>query len=150
MIEIGLLCQALVWLLVLGVFLATRQATLYHPLTLYLGFHGLVFVIRSWLVHYLGFDSMWRYMRIRPLETVFLLTLTVSSVALVVFALASVSFGWAKTRFESGHPEPFSVAQRRGLLLTTLLLGPLIAYSIHALNGGGMNGHHEGGTFVLT
>ena len=150
MIEVGLLCQALLWLLVLGVFLATRQATLYHPLTVYLGFHGLVFVIRPMLVHYLNFDTNWRYMHIRPPENIFLLTLAVSSVALVVFALACVSSGWAKTSFSAASPDPFSVAQRRGLLLTTLLLGPLIAYSIRSLTSGGLEGHHEGGTFVLT
>ena len=150
MLEFALFCQALVWVLVWGVFLATRQATIYHPLTVYLGFHGLVFVMRPFLVHYLDFDSIWHYMRIQPSNEIFIFTLLVSSVAMLVFAATSIAAGWTAPKFTLATPVPFTIAQRRGLLLTTLLLGPLVAYSIKSLNSGGLEGHHVGGTFVLT
>ena len=54
-LELALAGQVLVWLAVIQVFLMTRQASLYHPLSVYLLFHGLTFVARPLLVYYLGF-----------------------------------------------------------------------------------------------
>jgi hypothetical protein len=66
MIEVALGFQVLVWMVVLGVFLASGQATIFHPLGVYWGFHGLVFVIRPLLVHFMGFNSVFYYMGFNP------------------------------------------------------------------------------------
>jgi hypothetical protein len=150
MFELALYAHVLLWLIVLEVFLASGQASIYHPLTTYLGFHGLVFVLRPMLVHHLAFDGMWHYMRIQPSENQLILTLGVSSTALIAFSLASLLFGRTQTAFATAAPDPFSVNQKRALILTTLLLGPLVGYSIRSLVGGGLKGAHVGGTFILT
>ena len=49
-LDLALAAQVLVWLGVIQVFLMTRQASLYHPLSVYLLFHGLTFVARPLLV----------------------------------------------------------------------------------------------------
>src|SRR6516225_8959879 len=83
MVEIALCAQVLVWLIVIGVFLAGGEASLFHPVTWYLIFHGVVFVLRPILVQGFGFDFLWRYMGFHPTDEVFVLTLIVSSVGLI-------------------------------------------------------------------
>ena len=85
MIEITLCAQVIVWLIVIGVFFASGEASLFHPVAWYLAFHGLVFVLRPILVHVFGFDFMWNYMIFRPTDEVFMRTLAATSVGLVVF-----------------------------------------------------------------
>src|SRR5580704_10088291 len=126
-LELALLGQVLFWFIVTGVFLASGQASLFHPLTFYLGFHGLVFVLRPILVHYLGFDTLWKYMRLAPADEDLIRTLAVSSVALAAFSIPCLWVGWGKTVFTTAETDPFSITQRRGLIVTTLLLAPVIA-----------------------
>jgi hypothetical protein len=132
MIETALYVQVIVWLLVILLFLMTRQASIYHPLTMYLGFHGLVFVIRPLLVHFLEFDHEFLYMGIQPDQMLLVKTLAVSSLGLVVFAAATLGFGWCRVQFRSAAPAPFTPEQRRALLILAILLLPVVAYSIRA------------------
>jgi hypothetical protein len=132
MIEPMLILQVLVWLAVFGLFLASGQASVFHPATMYLGFHGVVFVIRPILVYTLQFDSIWLYMGYHPDETDFIRALGVSSVALVSFVGASLFFGRAPVRFTPGPPPLLTPMQRRTLLYTTVILLPYMAASIVA------------------
>ena len=150
MLDLALFGQVLVLFIVLGLFLASRQASIFHPLTVYLAFHAVVFVARPILVHFADFDSMWRYMGFEPRERDLVLALGVSSAALVLFTITCMTFGRAQAVYPTPNPEPFSVEQRRGLLATTLLLVPIIGYSIHSFMGGEMQGENIGGTFILT
>jgi hypothetical protein len=142
----------LIWLAVLGFFLASGQASIFHPATVYLGFHGLVFVIRPLLVHFLGFDSVWRYMVFRPEEEDFVRALAVSSVALICFVGASLFFGWTETRFLTKAAPVLSPLQKRALVWTTLVLLPYMAVSIATTQGGAeASGERaENGVFIQT
>jgi hypothetical protein len=147
-IEVALFAQLALWLVIWGVFLASRQASLFHPLTIYLAFHGVVFVARPFLVHFLGFDTMWIYMGIEPTEQQFVKALEVSSFALVVFSCVSLMVGWSKTDF---NPLPtFRRDQVRALMIVTVILAPFIVYSIKSSLSGDVKGEHLGGTFVMT
>ena len=88
MIEIALAAQLALWLMAIGAFVASRQASIFHPVTTYLGFHGLVFVLRPILVFSYGFDTNWSYMEFRPSEEVFIRTLAASSLAMICFSSA--------------------------------------------------------------
>ena len=150
MLDLALTAQVLIWLLVAAVFLASRQASVYHPLTIYLALHGIVFVLRPLLVHYLDFDAMWKYMTFEPSEQDFIRALEVSSFGLVVFALATLAFGWCRTEFAKPVPSVSSRDHVAGLVVVTVLLAPIIAYSLHASLSGGVRGEHIGGTYVMT
>src|SRR5262249_28264991 len=126
MLELALIGQVLLWLIVIGAFLASGQASIYHPLTIYLGFHAIVFVFRPLLVISLGFDEEWIYMGFEPSEIHLVRSLGASSVGLVIFALATVVGGRTSTRFAFQAAPEFSIPQLRGLILTTILLVPLI------------------------
>ena len=147
--ELAVAAQALIWLLVGGVFLVTRQASMFHPLTFYWLFHGVVFVVRPLLVYFFGFDSIWNYMIFHPTGEDLVKTLMVSSVALVVFAAASLLAGRSRMKFaEQG--EHVTVPEWRALVIVSLLLAPMIAYSIIRGNSGAFTGEDRGGVYVMT
>jgi len=146
--ELALFGQALLWLVVVLVFLMTRQATIYHPLTIYLLFHFMVFVARPLLVQYLGIDGVWHYIGFNPSEQQLLRALAVSSFALVVISASTLAFGWFRTGFQASAPKPFSSEQVTALVVVTLILLPLIGYSIRSLSSGGMVMERRGDIYV--
>lgn len=149
MIETAIIAQVLVWLIAIGVFAASRQASIFHPVTAYLGFHGLVFVLRPILVYYYDFDHIFEYMRFRPPDEIFVRTLAVTSLALVCFTAACLVAGHSRLVFGSKKNPEFTVLERRSLLVTTLLLLPAIGWSIYATRNG-VTGERVNGIFIMT
>ena len=148
-LELALASQVFLWVIVAAVFLASGQASIFHPLAHYLGFHAIVFVVRPLLVHYLGFDTIWGFMSFFPTENDFIKTLLVTSTALVVFAGASLWMGRSSTVFAQRNRE-ITAVQWKALILTTAILCPLIAFSIYRSNTGGFQGEIRGDRFVMT
>src|SRR5208283_5391885 len=111
MIETAIIAQVLVWLIAIGVFAASRQASIFHPVTAYLGFHGLVFVLRPILVYYYDFDHIFEYMRFRPPDEIFVRTLAVTSLALVCFTAACLVAGHSRLVFGSKKNPEFTVLE---------------------------------------
>ncbi len=129
MIETALIAQAAVFALVVAVFLMSGSASMFHPLTYYLIFHALVFVARPILVHLYDFDNVWLFMGFWPTEQQFVFTLTVSTVALVAFALSCGLTGNVRPNLAE-RPEPtFDKADLLAYGLTLALLTPLAIYS---------------------
>ena len=145
-----MLGQILIWLIVLGTFMASGQASMFHPLTVYLAFHALVFIFRPLEIMYWGFDFGWIYMRFDPSEEDMIKTLCVTSVGLLVFATATLVVGKAKLEFPNAQAAPFTFDAKRGLLLATAVLGPLVLYSIYRTNTGHMSGEQRNGTYIMT
>lgn len=150
MLDIALCGQVLLWLVVILLFLVSGQASLYHPLSIYLAFHAAVFIMRPLLVHWFGFDTMWHYMVFEPTEAQFLRSLEVSSVALLVFAASCVACGWCQPQFSQTPLPPFTRPQVIALTIVTMILFPIIARSILTSFSGEAMGQQVGGTFILT
>ncbi len=151
MLELALTAQVIVWLMVLVLFLASGQASMFHASTVYLLFHALVFVIRPILVYYLHFDSVWLYMGFEPSDADLIKTLAVSSVALVVFVPVNVLIGRARVAFPQGPAGSFTKNQLTALVATTSLLLPLALYSIRKTTGGDVTGQLQAnGVYTLT
>ena len=131
MIDIALCAQVIVWLIVIGVFFASGEASLFHPATWYLAFHGLVFVLRPILVHVFDFDFMWNFMVFHPTDEVFIRTLAVTSVGMVVFVAACMALSRKKPPITWQPAKELSLQEWRGLIMMTLLLLPLSCYSIY-------------------
>src|SRR3974390_771443 len=129
-LELALVGQLMLWLIIVAVFLASGQASIFHPLTVYLAFHGVVFVVRPILIRHLDFDSAFIYMLFSPSEQDFVKTLAVSSVALVIFFASCLPAGKTKLAFSTATPLPFTTEQKRALIVTTVILAPIVAYSI--------------------
>ena len=107
----ALIAQAVLWLVVAVGFLLSGQASLFHPVTIYLLFHGLVFVMRPILVVCCGFDSVWNYMFFDPSPEILVRSMAVSSVALAVFCSACLAFGWCQAGNYPSQPRAFTQAQ---------------------------------------
>lgn len=126
------------------------QASLFHPVTVYLFFHGLVFVVRPILVLCCGFDSVWQYMLFEPTPEQLMRAIAVSSLALVVFCGACMGFGWCRVGDFSERPRAFTPREKLSLVVTTLLLLPLVLYSVRISNSGAATGKMVGGTYIMT
>lgn len=131
-VQLALYAQLAFFLMIAIPFLLNRRASLFHPLSFYLLFHFIVFVMRPFMVHYLKFDGRWIYMRYFPSDDEFAFTLLVSSVALLVFALCCWFYGRSSVpltlptlRFPN-----FNSKERRAYNWTLLLLGPLTLFSM--------------------
>jgi len=135
MVEFALYAQLVLFAAIAIGFFFHRNSSIFHPLAFYLLFHGIVFVIRPFMVHYLNFEGRWVYMQYRPTDNEFVFTLFVTSVGLVVFALTSWLMGNIEVKFTAGDLPEFTAAQKRGLLITLLLLGPLATYSAFFATG---------------
>lgn len=152
MLELALYSQVLIFLAVLGCFLASGQASVFHPATSYLGFHGLVFVLRPLQVHFLDYDSIWNYIGFRPDDSDMILALAVSSLALIVFVASSIYFGWTNTWFSTKPAASLSPLQYRALVWTTMILLPYIVASIATTQGGAeaAGERADNGVFIQT
>lgn len=150
MVEYALIAQVLLWVIVLGTFLMSGQASLFHPVTVYLLFHGLVFVVRPILVVLFGFDAVWNYMIFAPTPEDLVRSMAVSSLALVVLCSTCLAFGWCRVGDYSAQPRSFTQLERNSLILTTLLLTPIILYSVHVVGSGQATGKMVGATYIMT
>lgn len=149
MIDLAIVVQILVWLVLVAVFLSSGQASLFHPVTVYLFFHGLVFILRPVLVHYFGFEAIWKYMGFVASDEIFIRTLLVGSVGLVCFVTACLIGGWTRISFGTSQPPQFSDLERRALLATCRVLLPVVAYSIYATRNG-IEGQRVAGVYIMT
>lgn len=152
MIGLALVLQWLVLAAAALPFLGRRDASLFHPYTLYLIFHALVFVLRPMAVHLLGFDEQWGYMRFTPTDTQFVRTLLVADVGLLAFAAGSLLAGRppAGTADAEGSPLPAPTpAQWTAFAATVAALLPLALYGAYrdALIFGTLAAPGEAGMF---
>lgn len=136
MVDMALAAQVLVLVMVAVVFVFSGTASMFHPLTYYLIFHTLVFVIRPLLVHGFDIGNAWEFMGYWPSRAQFVKTLLVSSVALIAFAGAC---GWAgRAKPDMGRARDFSFdgTDKAAFALTVLALAPLAVYSAVMRSGG--------------
>lgn len=131
MYVIYLTLNVLLFVLVLVCYRRHRAASWYHPLTIYLAFHGFVFVIRpilSWFYDYRFVYSLYLF---EPSENVKAMALIVANLGLISFAWTSLHFGDVSLRLRRDRAAELEREALAGpLWCVTLLLLPLIAYSL--------------------
>lgn len=149
MLDLAVVLQGMIWLAAAAAFFGRRQATLFHPCTLYLAFHGIVFVLRPLAVHFLNFDLMWNYIGFYPSPEDLLRALAASSASLVVFLAACLRAGKAAIVMPPSAGRRFREQEIRGLLITAGLLAPLIAYSIYE-TASGIKKERVGSIYILS
>lgn len=120
----------------LGIFIAvaiaygsSRSASFFHPITFYLLFHFICFVLRPFMIHYLGFNRVWVYMGFVPTPEQFNFTLFVTTIGLLAFVAACWPMGRADLDFTTVRLNEFSESESWALAWTWVLLGPIALYS---------------------
>lgn len=91
MIDLALTLQWFVFAVVAALHVGRRETTPFHPATLYIVFHALVFVLRPTVVHAFGFDEQWGHMQFTPTETQFVRTLLIADVGLLAFLAGTLA-----------------------------------------------------------
>ncbi|MDA9764222.1 oligosaccharide repeat unit polymerase [Opitutales bacterium] len=135
-------------LIVVVVFMLIRgQLTLFHPSSIYLAFHMLVFCIRPTLVAFEDFDFAFNYMELSPTDELLRQTLWISSGSLLLFV-----FSFCLTTNERGitnlvHGFRVSPQMRRSFIIMVIMFLPLGLYSIFFSQ---IAGERVGGVFIMT
>lgn len=102
MYETMLLLTVAVYFGVVAFYLRSGLASLYHPLTLYLAFHGFVFVLRPIIVDLAGYDYVYHVYQFRPSLEDKLTVLGATNLGLLSFAWFSMRSGNVPMTFKSG------------------------------------------------
>ncbi len=129
MIDFVLYAQAAFFFATIASFFLSRAASIFHPLTFYLAFHGLVFVIRPLLIYYAGFENAFLYMGFHPTDDQFVFTLVVSSVALLVFAVVSIAYGGGAVAGHLPSRPSFSKEDINAFAIVAAAILPVAFYS---------------------
>ncbi|MXO86990.1 hypothetical protein GRI38_13230 [Altererythrobacter aurantiacus] len=120
----------LVFLATCVIYFRQEQASVAHPATLYLAFHGFVFVFRPIIAWLYDFDFVYRLYEFRPSIGDKLTVVVGATLAMLVFVTASLAF--CRRNVPEVAAERFAAARAmfaKPVLLTTVLLAPAAIYS---------------------
>ena len=129
MIEPALYFQLGVFVAIAIAFGFSRYASFFHPLTFYLLFHFIVFVLRPFMIYYFKFENEWIYMGFTPTPDQFNYTLFVTTIGLIVFTIVCWITGRTEPDFSKVDFAQHSSARNQAMIWTWALLGPLAIYS---------------------
>ena len=126
-----LVLSVLVYATALYVYLRHPSASVFHPATFYLLFHGLVFVVRPIFAWYYDFDNLYLSINFTPAPWDKARVLICTNLGLVAFLAVSLRFAREPLEFRQDVSD---VAERGALLrrfwLVALPLGTLAACSL--------------------
>ena len=111
-------------------YLRHRAASLYHPVSFYLAFHGFVFVLRPIVARWYDFDFVYRLYEFQPSMADKITVILGANLAMVVFVAASLYIanrpvpGIARNRAQDARRTLFWP-----IVLTAGILTPLALYS---------------------
>lgn len=112
MYEVALLLSV-ACLLGVGFFFARNPAfSVFHPLTIYIAFHGLIFVFRPILAYFLNYRYIYSAFRFTPSASDKLTVIFASNLGFLVFAFFCMRAGAVALRFKQ---DVFVTAERRQL-----------------------------------
>lgn len=126
------LLLSVICLIGVGVYYSNMPAfSVFHPLTIYLAFHGFIFVFRPIIAHLNDFDFIYRVYNFTPSPSDKLTVILASNLGMLTFAFFSLKTGYAGMRFKQ---DKYAVAERNRLAATAMLAlsvcVPLGAYSL--------------------
>ena len=131
MYPILLWASAAIFIIVTIVYLWQNFSSIYHPITLYLAFHGIVFVVRPLFAYWRHYDFLYRVYRFDPSQDVKSTVIICANLGLLAFVAAAWKSGNAPLAFYQGAAE---IAHRKRLvpafLLAIALVAPLAVSSI--------------------
>jgi hypothetical protein len=147
MTDVDLILQWMVAATVGLLLLARGQLTFFHPTSVYLLFHVIVFCVRPTMLHVYEFDLVWNYIGFDPTPQHLRTTLLLSSAGLILIAavfMAACPFGGP---WDYSDRTGLSSNQRRAFFMVAAFFGPLGLYSIRAAD---VQGERINGVYVMT
>jgi hypothetical protein len=129
MYDIHLIAWLMLWLLLVEFYRRSQCASVFHPLTYYLFFHGLVFVVRPFFQYYLGFETIYNLYEFRPSVETKLTALAAINTGLICFFFGALATGNVRMRFPSAEI-PYRIRPRRAAVIAFAIALPSIAVSL--------------------
>jgi O-antigen polysaccharide polymerase Wzy len=130
MYDLHLFVSLMLWLLLIAVYRRSQCASAFHPLTYYLFFHGLVFVIRPVFQHYLGFDTVYNLYGFWPSPETKQTALAITNLGLICFFFGALAAGNVRMKFPSVEELRYRIRPRRAAVMALLIALPLIVLSL--------------------
>jgi oligosaccharide repeat unit polymerase len=124
MYPILLFASVAIFIIVTIVYLRQDFASLYHPISLYLAFHGLVFGIRPVFAYCNHYDFLYRVYRFNPSPDVKSTVLICANLGLLAFVAGAWKGGGEPLTFRQG---PAEIEHRKRLIPAFLLVIALVA-----------------------
>lgn len=133
MYDVLLIANLLLWLGLVVHYVTRPFASVFHPTTYYLFFHGLIFVFRPFLVYYREYEAIYRGYQFMPTMDDKITVLLAAMLGLVCFYIPAVMTGKEPPRFPQDRANQ---AERRELtqpfLIAAAVLVPLGLISVLA------------------
>ena len=130
-----------IFVIVTIIYLRQNFSSIYHPISLYLVFHGLVFVVRPLFAYFRHYDFLYRVYRFDPSQDVKSAVIIAANLGLLAFVAGAWRGGGAPLAFHQG---PAEVAHRKRLipafLLAIGLIAPIAVASIYTVFTSGYAG----------
>lgn len=141
MYPILLFASLMVFVVVTIAYMRQRFSSIYHPITIYLLFHGLVFAIRPIFAYVYGYDFVYRVYNFSPTEDVKTTVIVCANLGLLAFVAGAWKSGDEPLFFRQG---PAELAHRQRLvspfLLAAAIVAPIAVVSIITVYSGGYAG----------
>lgn len=143
MYEATLAFAALCFLFVCGYYWRSPAFSIFHPLTFYLAFHGLLFVVRPIIAWFGQYEQIYRAYEFYPSMSDKITVILASTLGMIVFASFSLLAGNAPLRFAEDEASREERRQLTRIFAWVLAIcGPLAAYSL--INSYGENSNLSG------
>ena len=130
-----------IFVIVIIVYLRQAFSSIYHPISLYLAFHGIVFVVRPLFAYSQHYDFLYRVYRFDPSQDVKSTVIICANLGLLSFVAGAWKGGSAPLAFNQGLAE---IAHRKRLvpafLLAIALVAPIAVASILTVFNSGFAG----------
>jgi oligosaccharide repeat unit polymerase len=121
--DVLLFANLLLWLGVTFYYVKHPAASVFHPVTFYLFFHGFIFTLRPFLVHYREYDGIYRAYQFAPSMDDRIAVLVAVMVGLVCFVLPCLKAGASPPRFAQDR---FNEAERKEMIRPYLFAAAII------------------------
>lgn len=119
-----LFASVAIFLLVVIVYLRQDFSSIFHPITLYLMFHGLVFAVRPIFAYWQGYDFLYRVYGFNPSQDVKSTVLICANLGLLAFVAGAWKSGSTALAFRQG---PVDLVHRRRLIPSFLMVLAIVA-----------------------
>lgn len=129
MYEAYLIFGLCLWVLISLMYLRTKWASAFHPVTYYLAFHGIVFVVRPFFQYNYSYHSVYDLYGFYPDEETKGITLLIANLGLISFCLGAYLTGRLSVRFWDDRRLRLQDRALIPLLSALLLAAPIIIYS---------------------
>ncbi|QIB34264.1 oligosaccharide repeat unit polymerase [Ancylobacter pratisalsi] len=135
MYEFALILGFAFWVGVCILYLKLPCASIFHPATYYLVFHGLCFAVRPLFQYWWDIDKIYELYLFWPTDNVKLLSLLIANLGFICFMAAVLFVGRQPFRFPTREQLALQRRPFWGAVTMLLLCAPLIAYSFSYVIG---------------